>query len=32
MSEGVVEDGPGLGALAWAATNAVNSRLEEVTA
>ena len=31
MSEGVVEDEPGLGALAWAATDAVNGRLEEVT-
>ncbi len=31
MAEGVVADEPGLGALAWAATDAVNSRLEEVT-
>ena len=32
MAEGVVADEPGLGALAWAATDAVNRRLEEVTA
>ena len=31
MAEGVVADEPGLGALAWAATDAVNRRLEEVT-
>ena len=31
MAEGVVADEPGLGALAWVATDAVNSRLEEVT-
>ncbi|MDE0356304.1 MAG: DUF3526 domain-containing protein, partial [Gammaproteobacteria bacterium] len=31
MVEGVVAEEPGLGALAWAATDAVNSRLEEVT-
>ena len=32
MASGVVADEPGLGALAWAATDAVNGRLEEVTA
>ena len=32
MAEGVVAEEPGLGALAWAATDAVNRRLEEVTA
>ena len=32
MASGVVAEEPGLGALAWAATDAVNSRLEEVTA
>ena len=32
MADGVVAEQPGLGALAWAATDAVNSRLEEVTA
>ena len=32
MAEGVVTDEPGLGALAWVATDAVNRRLEEVTA
>ena len=32
MAEGVVADEPGLGALAWVATDAVNRRLEEVTA
>ncbi len=32
MAEGVVADEPGLGALSWAATDAVNRRLEEVTA
>ena len=32
MAEGVVADEPDLGALAWAATDAVNRRLEEVTA
>ena len=32
MAGGVVAEEPGLGALAWAATDAVNSRLEEVTA
>ena len=32
MAEGVVADEPGMGALAWAATDAVNRRLEEVTA
>ena len=32
MAGGVVDDEPGLGALAWAATDAVNRRLEEVTA
>ncbi len=32
MAEGVVADEPGLGALAWAATDAVQSRVEEVTA
>ena len=32
MAEGVVADEPGLGALSWAATDAVNQRLEEVTA
>ena len=31
MVEGVVAEEPGLGALAWAATDAVNRRLEEVT-
>ena len=31
MAEGVVADDPGLGALAWAATDAVNRRLQEVT-
>ncbi len=31
MADGVVADEPGLGALAWAATDAVNRRLEEVT-
>ena len=31
MAEGVVADEPGLGALAWAATDAVNGRVEEVT-
>ncbi len=31
MAQGVVADEPGLGALAWAATDAVNRRLEEVT-
>ena len=31
MAEGVVAEEPGLGALAWAATDAVNRRLEEVT-
>ena len=31
MAEGVVADEPGLGALAWVATDAVNRRLEEVT-
>ena len=31
MAEGVVADEPGLGALAWAATDAVNRRLEGVT-
>ena len=32
MASGVVAEEPGLGALAWAATDAVNGRLEEVTA
>ena len=32
MAAGVVADEPGLGALAWAATDAVNGRLEQVTA
>ena len=32
MAEGVVADEPGLGALSWAATDAVNRRLEEVVA
>ncbi len=32
MASGVVAEEPGLGALAWAATDAVNRRLEEVTA
>ncbi|MCY3590133.1 MAG: DUF3526 domain-containing protein [Acidobacteria bacterium] len=32
MAEGVVADEPGLGALSWAATDAVNGRLEEVAA
>ncbi|MXW34789.1 MAG: DUF3526 domain-containing protein, partial [Chloroflexi bacterium] len=32
MASGVVADEPGLGALAWAATDAVNTRLEEVSA
>lgn len=32
MAGGVVAEEPGLGALAWAATDAVNQRLEEVTA
>ena len=32
MASGVVAAEPGLGALAWAATDAVNGRLEEVTA
>ena len=32
MAGGVVADEPGLGALAWAATDAVNRHLEEVTA
>ena len=32
MAGGVVAEEPGLGALAWAATDAVNRRLEEVTA
>ena len=31
MAGGVVAEEPGLGALAWAATDAVNRRLEEVT-
>ncbi|MDE2691199.1 MAG: DUF3526 domain-containing protein [Acidobacteriota bacterium] len=32
MAEGVVADEPGLGALSWAATDAVNGRLEKVAA
>ena len=32
MVSGVVAEEPGLGALAWAATDAVNTRLEEVSA
>ena len=32
MASGVVAEEPGLGALAWAATDAVNGRLEQVTA
>ena len=32
MASGVVAEEPGLGALAWAATDAVNTRLEEVSA
>ena len=32
MAGGVVAEEPGLGALAWAATDAVNTRLEEVSA
>ncbi len=32
MASGVVADEPGLGALAWAATDAVNGHLEQVTA
>ena len=32
MAEGVVADEPGFGALSWAATDAVNQQVEEVTA